>query len=262
MSSLPLFKSILVRNARHSSIIFCKVRSFSNETIENQHDKEHNSSEIKHKILIESLKYVPEKGWSKEAITAGAEAIGYPGIIHGLFPSGGADLINFFQTDSNLKLVEKMKEFQKEAEASPVAPVDFVERAIQEKLLMIVPYKKRWPQAIAIMSLPPNVPTALASLLTLVDDICYFAGDRSVDFNWYARPIGIAGIYKASELYLIQDSSQDQKRTFEFLHRRLLEAVKIHDIICKGDSTNPDTKESIVSAFVTARNILGLNWNR
>lgn len=46
---------------------------------------------------------------------------------------------------------------------------------------MIVPYKPKWPQAIAIMSLPPNVPTTLANLLTLVDDICYYAGDRSVD---------------------------------------------------------------------------------
>lgn len=46
---------------------------------------------------------------------------------------------------------------------------------------MIIPYLSKWPQAIAIMSLPPNVPQALATLLTFVDDICYYAGDRSVD---------------------------------------------------------------------------------
>jgi ubiquinone biosynthesis protein COQ9 len=46
---------------------------------------------------------------------------------------------------------------------------------------MIVPYLSRWPQAIAIMSLPPNVPNALATILAAVDDICHYAGDRSVD---------------------------------------------------------------------------------
>jgi hypothetical protein len=49
---------------------------------------------------------------------------------------------------------------------------------------MIIPYISKWPQALMIMSLPPNVPPALANLLTLVDDICYFAGDRSVDVSY------------------------------------------------------------------------------
>jgi rpsU-divergently transcribed protein len=49
---------------------------------------------------------------------------------------------------------------------------------------MIIPYISKWPQALAIMTLPANVPPALANLLTLVDDICYYAGDRSVDVSY------------------------------------------------------------------------------
>jgi ubiquinone biosynthesis protein COQ9 len=49
---------------------------------------------------------------------------------------------------------------------------------------MIIPYISKWPQALAIMTLPPNVPAALANVLTLVDDICYYAGDRSVDVSY------------------------------------------------------------------------------
>lgn len=33
------------------------------------------------------------------------------------------------------------------------------------------------------MSLPQNVNSALATLLTMVDDICFYAGDRSVDVS-------------------------------------------------------------------------------
>lgn len=63
-------------------------------------------------------------------------------------------------------------------------PEQQVYDAVETRLRMVIPYKKTWPQAVAIMSLPPNVPTALANLLTLVDDICYYAGDRSVDVSY------------------------------------------------------------------------------
>lgn len=62
-------------------------------------------------------------------------------------------------------------------------PGEFAEKAIEARIKMIIPYLCKWPQAIAIMSLPPNVPNALATLLTMVDDICYYAGDRSVDVS-------------------------------------------------------------------------------
>lgn len=48
---------------------------------------------------------------------------------------------------------------------------------------MIVPYLDRWSEAMVLLSLPRNVPTSLANLLTLVDDICFYAGDRSVDVS-------------------------------------------------------------------------------
>lgn len=150
-------------------------------------------------------------------------------------------------------------------------PAEFVERAMKERLQMLIPYLSRWPQAIAIMSLPPNVPNALATLLTMVDDICFYAGDRSVDvglfrknirlfywdknfllqFNWYLRRIGIAGVYKASELYLIQDKSQDHVQTWKFLNRRLIEAVQLYDLISKSDVATQGAKDAAASAFVT-----------
>lgn len=62
-------------------------------------------------------------------------------------------------------------------------PITFVRGAVEARLRMIVPYRETWPQAMSLQALPPNVPGALANLLTLVDDICYYAGDRSVDVS-------------------------------------------------------------------------------
>lgn len=65
----------------------------------------------------------------------------------------------------------------------PKDPKIVIAYAVETRLRMIEPYLSHWPQALAIMTLPPNVPTSLANLLTLVDDIWYYAGDRSVDVS-------------------------------------------------------------------------------
>ncbi|RZC38976.1 COQ9 and/or Kinetochor Ybp2 domain containing protein [Asbolus verrucosus] len=203
------------------------------------------------KILAASLPFVVELGWSKQTLGAGARAVGYPEVTHGLFPKGGADLVLYFQRTSNLKLVEILRELEKAV--STIPPAEFVEKALQSRLKMTIPYLSRWPQAIAIMSLPPNVPSALATILTTVDDICYYAGDRSVNFNWYVRRLGVAGVYKATELYLIQDKSPEYEATWKFLNRRLAEAVQIHEILCKSDIGVSGPKDAVTSAFVTVR---------
>lgn len=52
---------------------------------------------------------MPQLGWSKDTICKGAEVVGYPGVIHGMFTRGGGDLIHYFQSSSNFKLVEILK---------------------------------------------------------------------------------------------------------------------------------------------------------
>lgn len=215
--------------------------------------------DIKNKILDASLPFVHDLGWSKEALSAGAESVGYPGITHGMFARGGGDLVMHFQKSSNKRLVDFLKKHRIEMGEKQIPPVEFVESACKERLQMIVPYISKWPQAIAIMSLPPNVPTALATLLTMVDDICYHAGDRSVDFQWYGRRVALAGVFKASELYLLQDTSAEHKETWKFLNRRLTEAVQLQDILNKSEFMGQGAKDTISAAFTTARNILGLN---
>lgn len=226
---------------------------------------------IKTKILGASLKFVPDMGWSKQAISAGAESIGYPGVIHGLFPNGGAALVQHFYSMCNRELNQMLEKETLAIEADPSsprkAPEQQIRDAVETRLRMVIPYKKTWPQALAIMTLPPNVPTALANLLTLVDDICYYAGDRSVDINWYTRRIILATIYKITELYMLQDTSEDHKETWLFLDRRIKDALQVYAVLSSSAKPSPDealsrVTETATAVFVTARNILGLSWNR
>ncbi|KAI5279963.1 Ubiquinone biosynthesis protein coq9, mitochondrial, partial [Ascosphaera aggregata] len=75
--------------------------------------------------------------------------------------------------------------------------------------------------ALAIMSLPSNIPTALYELYALSSDILYLSGDASIDTQWYTRRLYIATVYAATDFAMTGDDSADLAFTREFLERRI-----------------------------------------
>lgn len=63
---------------------------------------------------------------------------------------------------------------------------------------MLIPYMEKWPQAMAIKAFPYNVPSALENLALMVDDVWYYSGDRSTDFNWYTKRGLLALVYSST----------------------------------------------------------------
>ena len=47
-------------------------------------------------------------GWTIDTISQGAKTLGYPYVIHGLFPRGGAELIDYFLEDCRRKMVDEI----------------------------------------------------------------------------------------------------------------------------------------------------------
>lgn len=149
------------------------------------HEEDEDVIEIKNKILEASLAFVESKGWSRDAIVKGSEQAGFPGTVSGMFPRGGIELVDYFYLKCNQELVTKMREKAGVDSKTAGDPTFFATWALKERLTMIQPLIKTWPQAIGVMTLPQNVPTSLANMLTLVDDICFYAGDRSINVSLY-----------------------------------------------------------------------------
>ncbi|KAM7345071.1 ubiquinone biosynthesis protein COQ9, mitochondrial [Cochliomyia hominivorax] len=217
---------------------------------------------IRVKILEAALRHVPTLGWTRNAIVQGAEEAGYPSVVHGMFPEGGFDLVSYFNGKCNEELLKMLQQETDNGTKEITNPLEFLVRYVRIRLEMIVPYKGQWPQAIAQIAMPQNASTALAQVLTLVDDICYYSGDRSVDIGWYTRRIGLATILKMTELYMMQDNSPNHSKTWEFLHDRMDEAVQLQMVLQQTEDVKHNFQRSFNSAFITARNILGLNYNR
>ncbi|XP_063698437.1 ubiquinone biosynthesis protein COQ9, mitochondrial [Culicoides brevitarsis] len=243
---------------------FAKEQEASQKQEKQSHEEKEDSDdtvEIRNKILEAALNYVPQHGWSKTSLAHGAEQVGYPSIAHGMFSRGGVEIVEYLNAKFNKDLIDEMLKMSAE-EGKYDTPTKFVAKAVELRLRMLEPYKDSWPQALALMALPPNVPVSLSNLLTMVDDICYYAGDRSVDFNWYTRRIGLASIYKATEFFMLQDKSPDHQKTWNFLEHRISDASKMQDFLKHSEGLTKGIQQTGKSIFDTARNILGMNFDR
>ncbi|XP_014787086.1 ubiquinone biosynthesis protein COQ9-B, mitochondrial isoform X2 [Octopus bimaculoides] len=225
------------------------------------HDKESPSDEdIKQKILAASLQFVQVHGFSRKALIDGAETVGYPSVSHGMFPKGGADLVNYFYQDCNKKLAENLEKKCKEMdESSKPSTRVFIQNAVEDRLMMLTPHIEQWPQAMALQALPQNACQSWCNLLQLVDDIWFYAGDKSTDFNWYTKRLTLAALYKSSEIYMLQDKSEDFENTLKFVNNRF------DDVKCLGQSmkncqmVTKSIGENLWGLSLMARNIMGIN---
>ncbi|KAF9930880.1 Ubiquinone biosynthesis protein coq9, mitochondrial [Modicella reniformis] len=194
-------------------------------------------------ILNKALTLVPQHGWTIESITKAAESMGYPTIIHGMFPNGGADLIDYFLKDCLNRLPLEL-----EGRMEGLGTQEKIRLGTLTRLGMIAPYIDRWPEALAVMGQPSNVPMALNHLAKIVDEIWHLAGDKSADMNWYTKRASLAVIYTTTELYMTTDKTPNYEATQKFLDRRFEDAATL------GKATN----EVLQIAEFGAKSVFGI----
>ncbi|XP_062246488.1 ubiquinone biosynthesis protein COQ9, mitochondrial isoform X2 [Platichthys flesus] len=221
--------------------------------------------QLQARILTASLEFVPLHGWSKEAIASGAETLGLSSASTGMFHNGSGDLVLHFIAQCNSQLTEILAEQHKQVtlgHAEPKKTADFLRDAVETRLRMHIPYIETWPQAMSILLLPHNIPDSLKHLSTLVDDIWYYAGDRSTDMNWYTKRAALTGIYNTTELVMVQDSSPDFQDTWNFLDNRIQDVVNMASTAKQVQSTGEAVVQGLMGAAVTLKNLTGMNQRR
>lgn len=230
-----------------------------------EQDEEYETEEqLQARILTAALEFVPVHGWSMEAIAAGAESLGLSSASTGMFNSAG-DLVLHFIAHCNTQLTEILAEEHKQVQlgqAEQKKTADFLRDAVETRLRMYAPYIETWPQAMSLLLLPHNIPEGLKLLSTLVDDIWYYAGDRSTDMNWYTKRAALTGIYNTTELVMVQDSSPDFQDTWNFLNNRIQDVVNMASTAKQVQSTGEAVVQGLVGAAVTLKNLTGINQRR
>ncbi|KAM3870381.1 ubiquinone biosynthesis protein COQ9, mitochondrial [Diretmus argenteus] len=230
-----------------------------------QSEEYETEEQLQTRILAAALEFVPLHGWSAEAIAAGAETLGLSSASTGMFQNGAGDLVLHFITQCNSQLTEILAEQHNQVQlgqAEPKKTAEFLRDAVETRLRMNIPYIDTWPQAMSILLLPHNIPDSLKHLSSLVDDMWYYAGDRSTDMNWYTKRAALTGIYNTTELVMLQDSSPDFQDTWNFLDNRIQDVVNMAGTVKQVQSTGEAVVQGLMGAAVTLKNLTGLNQRR
>lgn len=65
----------------------------------------------------------------------------------------------------------------------------------------------------------------------------------------------MATIYKATELYMLQDTSEDHKDTWLFLERRIKDTLQVQTMLFSSTKSSPDAlnrvAETATTVFIT-----------
>jgi ubiquinone biosynthesis protein COQ9 len=176
-------------------------------------DQESTGGDPRTQILEAALEHVNTRGWSVEAIAAGAQTCGFPSVSHGMFPRGAVELVDFFMLKGNGHLSDRLFDISDPS----MDEIGKIRAAIKERLLYITPYVQRWPEAMALGALPHNTASTLSNLVVMADLVAMHAGDRSTDINWYTKRALVTSVYATTEVYMLTDKSEDFEDTW-FVH--------------------------------------------
>lgn len=178
--------------------------------------------EIKEKIIKRALTHVPFDGWSQDVLERAAREEGLDSSFGWrLFPQGTLEAVAFW---SHL-LDQKMLEALPDPEGLRVR--EKITLAVKTRLTLLIPYREAARKTATFLSLPHHMGKASHLLYKTVNEMWYYAGDTSTDYNFYTKRALLGWVYSSTFLYWLRDHSEGFENTWRFLDRRIEEVLTL-----------------------------------
>ena len=110
-------------------------------------------------------------------------------------------------------------------------------------------------EGLALLAEPSNVCESMGYMRDLCDSVWFRAGDSATDINWYTKRASLAALYGATEIFMLQDKSDDFSETWDFLDRRLEDLGMIGAV----QKSSNELGTILSGLAVTAKNMAGFN---
>ncbi|MDD9718959.1 COQ9 family protein [Dinoroseobacter sp. PD6] len=182
--------------------------------------------ELRAALLDAALIHVAFDGWSQATFAAACtDADIDPALAKSLFPRGAVDLALAFHARGDAEMVARIKR-------EPLDGLRFRDRiaAAVRYRLEAVEDKEAVRRATTLFALPVYAGEGAKAVWGTCDLIWETLGDRSDDFNWYSKRATLSGVYSATVLYWLGDTSEDHAATWAFLDRRIDDVMKIEQV--------------------------------
>ncbi|MBP9692892.1 MAG: COQ9 family protein [Alphaproteobacteria bacterium] len=178
--------------------------------------------EIKNKVLLRALQHAPFEGWSQEVLERSAQEIGVDSSYGWrLFPKGPLEAIAYWSQFLDQQMLSALPSPEGLRVREKVA------LAVKTRLSLLIPYREAARKTLTYLALPPHGFQASQLVYRTVNEIWYYAGDTSTDYNFYTKRGLLAWVYSSTFLYWLSDSSDDFENTWTFLDRRIEEVLTL-----------------------------------
>jgi ubiquinone biosynthesis protein COQ9 len=183
------------------------------------------TTRVRDAILPHVLAEISEHGFSDAGLKAAAEKAGVNSTeLKAAFPNGGASMVEAFSHWADERMAERL------LEDPPERTRDRVTHAVKARLDVMAPYKDAARRAAAFLALPQNAPLAANLMMRSVDLMWRAAGDRSSDFSYYTKRALLGGVYAATLIHWLSDSSAGHADTWAFLDSRIGDVMRIEKL--------------------------------
>ena len=162
-------------------------------------------------------------GWTRAAVDSAAQQLGLDPIQARLaMPKSQTGMIDLYiqEVDRGLEAwftperVAKMKIREK------------IRELVWHRLEIMGPAREAVRRALAILTMPQNLPLALRISWRTADLMWRIAGDTSTDFNHYTKRITLGAVYGSTLLVWLDDQSEGWVDTAAFLDRRIDDVMR------------------------------------
>ncbi|MDI9350202.1 MAG: COQ9 family protein [Candidatus Symbiobacter sp.] len=188
-------------------------------------------------FLSQILAEMPFTGWSEATIAAAAQNLAAERVTFDrLFPGELADVMGYWshQLDQAMtaQLQQQIAEAASQNPPRPLGVSGKIRLAVKIRLELMQDHRQAARIGLAKLGFAPPklLPGGLAAKLAWdsIDAIWHSIGDSSSDFNWYSKRATLFAVYVATALVWLDDATEGQQETWQFLERRLGDVAAFH----------------------------------
>ncbi|WND01649.1 COQ9 family protein [Temperatibacter marinus] len=180
--------------------------------------------EIRPKLLEAMLPHVAFDGWTKKTMSLAADDLGIsPEIAELAYPQGPIEVLQDHLKQADEQLLVAIQ-------ALPLNEMkirDKITQAIKLRLQGAHADKDIVRKGVALLALPQYAPIGMKALWDTSDLMWRAIGDTSTDHNWYTKRMTLSAVYSAVLTYWLNDETENNDGTWEFLDRRIEDVMKI-----------------------------------
>lgn len=177
----------------------------------------------KSQLLDAALMHVAFDGWSEATFQAAVrDADVESAMARAVCPRGAVDLAIAYHKRGDAVMVERLKT----EDLSDMKFRDKIAAGVRFRIEAVTD-KEAVRRGTTLFALPTHAADGAKLVWGTADHIWTTLGDTSDDVNWYTKRATLSGVYSATVLYWLGDTSPDNAATWDFLDRRIDDVMQI-----------------------------------